>query len=58
MRVSYLMICFMERELQLLNKDMSIRETLKMAKGTDQASILGLVGPNMTAAGTRVTGKE
>jgi hypothetical protein len=57
-RVSYLMICVMARELQLLNMDMSIRETLKMARRTDQESTLGLPGANMMAAGIIIRGME
>jgi hypothetical protein len=57
-RVSYIMICLMARDLQPLIMEMSTRETIKMARRTDQESTLGLPGANMMAAGIMIRGLE
>ena len=53
-RVSYLMIGLMARESTQKYTDKSTRETYKMARDTDLAKALTMMGANMMAAGSRI----
>jgi hypothetical protein len=53
-RASYSMVCLMARESHILKTIKYTRENIKMARGTDMASLFGSLGPNMMATGMRI----